>query len=145
MAPAGPVLILADDLMWSTRLAGLVRAAGGDPVVVTTAPAFESAMPAARRVIVDTTTTRYDPIAAVALAAAAGRPVICVGQHDDHATRRAAISAGAERVYPYRTLAERGPATIAAWLGQEQTGSGRVDRVGAMPEPGPAHERTTPG
>jgi hypothetical protein len=42
--------------------------------------------------------------------------VVAVGQHDDAELRRAALGAGAERVYTYRALFENGPRTLAAWL-----------------------------
>ncbi len=110
------VLILADDLIWSTRLAGLVRGAGAEPVVVGTPGSFEAALRGVDRVLIDLTARAYDGLAAVERAAAAGLPVLCVGQHDDHAGRRLALAAGASRVYPYRRLANDGPAAIAAWL-----------------------------
>lgn len=138
MARAGRVLILADDLIWSTRLAALVRAAGWEAATVASVPAFEAALPLAERVIVDTTARRYDPLAAVTRAAAVGAPVICVGQHDDHAARRAALAAGARRVYAYRKLAEDGPATIGAWLGGEPADRGPTE------EQAGTSERTSP-
>lgn len=111
------VVVLADDLIWSTRLVGAVRAAGGEPAAVRTLPAFEAALGSADRVVVDLTALAYDGVEAVGRAAAVGRPVLAVGQHDDHALRKRALAAGAERVYAYRKLFEEGPATLAAWLG----------------------------
>jgi electron transfer flavoprotein alpha/beta subunit len=72
------------------------------------------------RVIVDMTARAYDPIAAIALAHAAGRPVMAVGQHDDVALRRRALAAGADRVHPYRRLFEDGARQLAAWLALER-------------------------
>ncbi len=111
------VVVLADDLIWSTRLVGAVRAAGGEPAAVRTFAAFEAALGSADRVVIDLTALAYDGVAAVGLAAGAGRPVLAVGQHDDHALRKRALAAGADRVYAYRKLFEDGPATLAAWLG----------------------------
>ena len=65
----------------------------------------------------DLTARAYDGLAAVRLAVGAGLRVLCVGQHDDGAQRRAALAAGAERVFAYRKLFEDGHATLAAWLG----------------------------
>lgn len=118
---AGDVIVLADDLIWATRLAALVRGAGAIPVGVRGGAAFERALaeraPAGRgRVIVDLTSRAYDGIAAVALAAARGCSVLCVGQHDDAALWQRARDAGAARVLAYRALHESGPAAIAAWL-----------------------------
>jgi DNA-binding NarL/FixJ family response regulator len=112
------ILILADDLIWSTRLAGFVRTAGAEPHVVATRADYDSALGEADRVIVDLTARTYDGLAAVEAAARRGREVICVGQHDDHDLRRRARAAGARRVYAYRGLFEAGPTTIAGWLDQ---------------------------
>ena len=108
--------VLADDLMWATRLVDLVRGAGAVAVPVRTLDALEGALPAVDRVIVDLTARAYDGVVAVARAHAAGRPVLAVGQHDDAVLRRAAIAAGADRVHPYRRLFEDGPRQLATWL-----------------------------
>ena len=68
------------------------------------------------RAIVDLTARAYDGIAAIAAAAAAGRPVLAVGQHDDREARRRALAAGADRVLAYRRVFEDGPRQIGAWL-----------------------------
>jgi DNA-binding NarL/FixJ family response regulator len=83
---------------------------------VRTLDALDAALPSVDRVIVDLTARAYDGLAAVALAHAAGRPTLAVGQHDDAALRRAAIAAGADRVDPYRRMYEDGPRRLAAWL-----------------------------
>lgn len=110
------VAILADDLIWSTRLIDAVRAAGAEPRAVRSLDAFALALPDAARVVVDLTARAYDGVAALELARAAGRPSLAVGQHDDHDLRRRALAAGAGRVYAYRKLFEDGPRTLAAWL-----------------------------
>ena len=102
--------------MWATRLAGLVRGASAVAVPVRTLGALEAALPDVDRVVVDLTARAYDGVAAVALAGAAGRPVLAVGQHDDPVLRRAAIAAGADRVHTYRRLFEDGPRQLATWL-----------------------------
>lgn len=111
------VVVLADDLIWSTRLRAHVEAAGGEPVAVRTAEAFIAALPEAAAAIVDLTARAYDGVTALEGAAAAGTRSLAVGQHDDLALRRRAIEAGAERVYAYRKLFEDGPATLGRWLG----------------------------
>jgi len=110
------VVVLADDLIWATRLADAVSAAGGSPErrrdlegLAATAPPF---------VIVDLTARAYDGVTAVRKAAATGARVVAVGQHDDVPLRRAATAAGAERVYTYRALFEDGPKVLARWLGR---------------------------
>ena len=117
----GRVLVLADDLIWSTRLVAQLRAAGADPTHVRDAVSFERGLVTGEAAIVDLTARAYDGVAAVRMAAAMGRPVLAVGQHDDLALRKAALAAGAERVYAYRKLFEDGPATLAAWVGPVPT------------------------
>ena len=112
----GAVLVLADDLIWSTRLVGQLRAAGADPTHVRDAASFERALASTDAAIVDLTARAYEGVAAVRMAAAMGRPVLAVGQHDDLVLRKAALAAGAERVYAYRKLFEDGPATLERWL-----------------------------
>jgi hypothetical protein len=116
--PGETVIVLADDLIWATRLIGQLRTLGATPVRAGTAGAFADALTgaAATRAVVDLTARAYDGIAATAAAAAAGLRVLCVGQHDDRALREAARTAGAERVLAYRKLFEDGHAALAAWL-----------------------------
>lgn len=109
------VVILADDLIWSSRLADAVTAAGGVPVRIRRLEDLYAAIDGATHAIVDLTARAYDPKRAVVEAAARLR-VIAVGQHDDQPARRAALAAGAERVYAYRKLFEDGPATLRSWL-----------------------------
>ena len=111
------VAVLADDLIWSTRLTDAVRAAGAEPTPVRSLDGLVAALPGVDRVIVDLTARAYDGVAAIETARAQGRPVLAVGQHDDHELRRRALAAGAERVFAYRKLFEDGPRTLAAWLG----------------------------
>lgn len=112
------IVVLADDLIWSTRLAGHVRTAGAEPVVVRAADAYAAALgaPGIGGAIIDLTSLAYDGLASIAAARDAGVPVLAVGQHDDHVLRRNALAVGADRVLAYRKLFEDGPATIARWL-----------------------------
>lgn len=113
------VAILADDLIWATRLVDAVAAAGGRGTRVRRLEDLEALLggdQAPERVIVDLTARAYEGVAAVRRAAAAGARVIAVGQHDDVPLRRAATEAGAQRVFTYRALFEDGPRHLAAWL-----------------------------
>jgi DNA-binding NarL/FixJ family response regulator len=110
------VLILADDLIWATRLVDAVRAAGGQARRARRLEGLEAA--GAAYAIVDLTARAYDGVAAVRELVALGARVVAVGQHDDAALRRVALDAGAERVYTYRALFEDGPRTIGKWLAQ---------------------------
>jgi len=111
------VAVLADDLIWSTRLTDALRSVGAEPAPVRSLGALAATLPSADRVIVDLTARAYDGVAAIETARTAGRPVLAVGQHDDHDLRRRALAAGADRVYAYRKLFEDGPRTLATWLG----------------------------
>lgn len=110
------VVILADDLIWSTRLARLVAEAGVTPRVVRDGPSFRTSLAGAGPVIVDLTARGYDPVAAIAEASAAGHRVLAVGQHDAAEDRRRARTAGADRVLAYRAIADAGPDVIGRWL-----------------------------
>jgi hypothetical protein len=110
------VAVLADDLIWATRLAGHVSAAGGEPVAARDLGTFDSALRDSDLAIVDLTARAYDGVAAVVRAVGAGARVLAVGQHDDAALRKRALAAGAERVFAYRKLFEDGPRTLEAWL-----------------------------
>ena len=123
-APVGlRVAVLADDLIWSSRLSGLLREIGDRPVTLRSLESLAEALADETRsgepiaaVIVDLTARAYDGIAAVALAAGAGRPVLAAVQHDDHALLRRARDAGARPVVAYRRLAEHGTSVVATWL-----------------------------
>ena len=110
------VIVLADDLIWSTRLVGQVRAAGFEAVPARSAETFAAGLSGADGAIVDLTSRAYDGLAAIAAARDAGVPVLAVGQHDDHVLRRDALAVGADRVLAYRKLFEDGPPSIARWL-----------------------------
>ena len=115
------VLVLADDLIWGTRLVGHVRAADAEPIAVRSGAAFAGELGAARGAIVDLTSRSYDGLAMIAAARDANVPVLAVGQHDDHVLRRDALAVGADRVLAYRKLFEDGPATVRRWLDAAST------------------------
>jgi DNA-binding response OmpR family regulator len=110
------IAILAQDLIWSDRLARAAEAAGAQPDRAKTAPEFDRALECADIAIVDLTARAYDPLTAIERACASGVRVFAVGQHDDIELRKRAFTRGAERVYAYRKLYEDGPGTIGGWL-----------------------------
>jgi hypothetical protein len=110
------IAILAQDLIWSDRLARAAEAAGAVPERAKTAPEFDRALGSANLAIVDMTASAYDPLTAIERARSTGARVLVVGQHDDIDLRKRALARGAERVFAYRKLFEDGPATIAAWM-----------------------------
>jgi len=117
------IAVLADDLIWATRLADGVSRAGGEPVPVRSAPALEAVLTLVAGCLVDLTARAYDGLACLGAATAAGVPTIAVGQHDDADSRRAARAAGAGRVYAYRTLFEHGERELGAWVGTLSAGT----------------------
>jgi DNA-binding NarL/FixJ family response regulator len=101
------VRVVADDLIWRSRLvaaverAGAVVASGGTP---------------ADLAIIDLNGRAYDGIAAVEAAVAGGATVIAVAQHEDSETRRRALTAGARRVFSYQKMFSDGPQIVADLL-----------------------------
>jgi hypothetical protein len=110
------IAILADDLIWATRLGDIVRRAGAVAVPARSADALAVALGGVDGCVVDLTALAYDGLAALAASVAAGVPVLAVGQHDDAALRRAALTAGAARVYAYRALFEHGDRDLGGWI-----------------------------
>jgi DNA-binding response OmpR family regulator len=110
------VVVLADDLIWQTRLASVLEALGAQVDRTRTAADFEAKITGVSFAIVDLTARAYQPVPSIELARAQGLRVLAVGQHDDIVQRKAALAAGAERVFAYRKLFEHGPATLQAWL-----------------------------
>ncbi len=108
------IAILADDLIWATRLADGVRRAGGEALPVRNAAGLPGALAAVDGCIVDLTARAYDGLAALHEASAAGVPSIAVGQHDDAEARRAARAAGPSTVHASRSLFERGDRELGA-------------------------------
>jgi FixJ family two-component response regulator len=116
-AATGPrVAVLADDLIWATRLADIVRRAGGEPVRLTSSALLRAALSTLEGCVVDLTARSYDGLACVMTAAAAHVPTVVVGQHDDIDGRRAARDAGAAKVFAYRALFEHGDRDLGGWV-----------------------------
>jgi DNA-binding response OmpR family regulator len=114
---AATVAIVADDLIWATRLGDTVTSLDVAARPIRRLADLEVALgEGVRLVIVDLTAIAYDGVQAVQTAAEAGARVLAVGQHDDLDLRRRALDAGAERVLAYRKVFEDGPATLRAWL-----------------------------
>jgi hypothetical protein len=116
------VVVLADDLIWATRLADAIAAAGAHARPARRLADLERLLGpdggGDGLAIIDLTARAYDGVEAIRLATAAGARVVAVGQHDDVPQRKAALAAGAERVFTYRALFENGPQALAAWLGR---------------------------
>jgi DNA-binding response OmpR family regulator len=130
---SGTVAVMADDLIWASRLLEAVKRAGGLPVRLSTEAELSTALEADAQaelspaeadravvgVIVDLFGRRFDGVAAVERAAAARKPVIAVAQHDDLVTRKRALNAGASRVFSYAKFFTDGPRLVEGWLARE--------------------------
>jgi hypothetical protein len=115
------LFVLADDLIWATRIEGQGRTLGALVVRHSTLDGLTAALAGSTAaphdlVAIDATSRSYAPADAVARATAAGWRVLALVQHDDPTTRTALITAGAARAMPYRALFERGHAILAEML-----------------------------
>ncbi|HEX5467180.1 MAG TPA: hypothetical protein VFW92_10955 [Candidatus Limnocylindrales bacterium] len=117
--PAPRVLIVADDLIWASRLTAAAQRAGLRPVPVPDQAALELQVgegPVPAGAVIDLGGHRYDGVAAVTRAAAAGLRVLAVSQHDDLPLRKRALAAGARRVLSYNKMHADGPDVLRRWL-----------------------------
>ena len=96
------VRVVADDLIWASRLTAAVERAGARAV-----------RSGGEAVIVDLGGRAYDGVDLVAQASAAGLPTIAVAQHEDTALRRRALTAGARRVFSYNKMFSDGAQVVA--------------------------------
>lgn len=118
------MVVLADDLIWSTRLTEAVRRAGGSAVQLGSESDLDIALEAhevgdVRTIsgaIVDLAVRRLDGVVAIERISAARLPVIAVAEHDDQLTRKRALTAGATRVFSYRKFFEDGTRLVEGWL-----------------------------
>ena len=113
------VVILADDLIWSSRLVAAAKNAEQVPVAARTPAELAQRLadaPAGTPVIVDLTGRGYDGVEEVRVATASGHRVLAVGQHEDLATRKNALAAGAGRVLSYNKLFSDGPTVVTAFV-----------------------------
>jgi DNA-binding response OmpR family regulator len=119
------VAILADDLIWQTRLAEAVRSIGATADRTRSQPELGRALDRADALIVDLTARSYDGVSTIEMARRLrpALPILAVGQHDDVAVRKRALAAGADRVLAYRKLFEDGPATLERWLAGAAAGA----------------------
>lgn len=105
--PRTTVAVLADDLIWASRLGAAIEHAGGQPVAVKSSDEISYGL-----LVVDLGGRAYDAIASVRAAASAGATVLAVAQHDDVEVRKAALAAGAKRVLSYNKMFSDGPAVM---------------------------------
>lgn len=94
--------MVADDLIWASRLTAAIERAGAHPV-----------RSGGDAVIVDLGGRAYDGVAVVAEVSADGTPTIAVAQHEDTALRKRALTAGARRVFSYNKMFSDGAQVVA--------------------------------
>ena len=114
-----PVIVLADDMIWSSRLIEAVTRAGTTATAVRTSAELTKALVESTEetpVVVDLNGRAYDALNLVEVAAEEGHPVIAVGQHEDIDLRKRALGAGAIRVFSYNKMFTDGPAIITKLL-----------------------------
>jgi DNA-binding NarL/FixJ family response regulator len=134
------LIVLADDLIWASRLQGAAQRAGAEVTALRHPDGLVPGSGGASHgdgAIVDLGGRRYDGIEAIGLATRLGLPVLAVAQHDDIALRRQALAAGAERVFSYNKMHRDGPAILSRWLAGIQDrapspASSGEDRVPAL-------------
>jgi DNA-binding NarL/FixJ family response regulator len=102
------VAVLADDLIWASRLRAAVERAGADAVLVKGAVDIDAGF-----ALIDLGGRGYDGLEAVRAAAGTGAVVVAVTQHDDVELRKSALAAGAKRVLSYNKMFSDGPAVVA--------------------------------
>ncbi len=107
--------MLADDLIWASRIVAAVEHAGATAVRQRDPGGLGRDLVAsvADAAIVDLNGRGYDGLAAVEGAAATGRPVLAIGQHEDVELRRRALAAGAGQVFSYNRFFREGPRLVA--------------------------------
>lgn len=112
--------VLADDLIWASRLAAAAEQAGALPVRLTGRDALVEALDGPFRpvaLLVDLAGRRFDPLDGIWVASEAGLPVLAVGQHEDLDLRHRALEAGARGWISYNAFYRRGPTRVRDLLG----------------------------
>jgi len=117
----GTVLLVADDLIWASRLRAAAERAGADCAAVRSLAELSGRLADGNvaAVVVDLGGRAYDGVEAVRLAGekAPGSAVVAVGQHDDLDLRRRALAAGALRVFSYNKMFSDGRTVFTDLLG----------------------------
>jgi hypothetical protein len=108
--------LVAEDLIWATRLGRAIEDGGGIAVPIRRSPSLARSVADLDALVVDLGGRDGAPLAAIEAAHEVGTPTLAVGPHDDVALRDSARAAGAARVLAYRAVHASGAATVGAWL-----------------------------
>lgn len=107
-------VLLTRDLLFGSKVEGMIREAGFEPIVVTDAEQALTAAKTSSLLIVDLTADDFDGTQAVA----DGAPTFGFYAHTDDETRKRALEAGFVKVVPRSRMMREGPALIAEAAGQ---------------------------
>jgi len=113
------VIVVADDLIWASRLGEAVHKAGTTSVMVRTPAELDRALGDSAEeapVLVDLNGRAYDGVKLIEVAAEEGHPVVAIGQHEDLELRKRALGAGAIRVFSYNKMFTDGPHVVTQLL-----------------------------
>jgi hypothetical protein len=124
------IALVADDLIWASRLTDAVRRAGAEPRRVSPAAVLAGDGgdldngghdPQARVAARPASATEGCDGAIVDTALMTADPMVVIAALHDLGLRKRALAAGAGKVLAYRKLHDDGPATIAAWIESRPT------------------------
>ncbi len=108
--PGGRVVLLTADLLFGSKVEGMIRAAGAEPILTARPEEALSASRDAGLLIVDLTADAFDGTSVVA---AGGVPTLGYYAHTDDETRRRALEAGFRSVVPRSRMMREGVSLIA--------------------------------
>lgn len=114
MPDSPTVLVIADDLIWASRLAAAAERVGA---TVRRASVVPAELARGGSALIDLGGRRYDAIESVARLSRSGVDVAGVCNHEDVALRRRALDAGASHVWSYNRFHREGPRLLERWLG----------------------------
>jgi hypothetical protein len=111
------VLAFVPDLLFGSNVAGAVRTAGHDPVLVANAEAVRGELTGAELLIVDLTTDAPERIAEVVALRPPGLTVLAFYSHVEADVRALAERSGFDLVVPRSRMAREGAALVERLLG----------------------------
>lgn len=117
------IAVVAEDLIWASRIVEAVGQAGARPVRISTTAALDELLAGGgpegeplAGAVVDLFARRVDAAGAIGRLVGSGVAVIAVAEHDDAAARAAARAAGAERVFSYNRFHREGGSLVRDWI-----------------------------
>lgn len=107
------VVLLTQDLMFGSKVEGMIRAAQAEPVLAQTPTEALEKSATCRLLIVDLTAEQFDGKTTVA---AGPIPTLGFYAHTDDDTRKAALAAGFNKVVPRSRMMREGVEIISAMI-----------------------------